>query len=83
MEVVISAFTDHLAVCMRMKLKADLLQRGMGLWKMNTKRLEDTSRRIHIQQQWTRWRLQEGKYPDKVTWSEKYVERKIRLLFIQ
>ena len=50
---------------------------------MNTNALEDTTCRSRIQQAWTRWRLQEGKYPDMVTWWEKYVERKIRFLFIQ
>ena len=30
-----------------------------------------------------RWRRQEGKYPDMVTWWEKYVKWKIRYIFIQ
>jgi len=28
-------------------------------------------------------RLQEGKYQDKVTWLEKYVEQEIHLIFIK
>jgi len=50
---------------------------------MNTKILEDTTKRSRIHHEWTRWRLQEGKYRDMVTWLEKCVEQKIRFLFIQ
>jgi hypothetical protein len=50
---------------------------------LNTNVLEDPTSRSCIQQEWTRWRLQEGKFPDMIKWWEKYVERKIRFLFIQ
>jgi hypothetical protein len=82
-ETVFAAFTDHLAVCLRIMLEAPLLQRGRGLWHMNTKLLGETTFRNRFQQEWTRWRLQEGKYPDRVTLWEIYVRRKIRFLFIQ
>lgn len=78
-----AAFTDHLAVCLRIKLEVPLLQRGRGLWNMNTKLLGETTYRNRFQQERIRWRLQEGKYPDRVTLWEKYVKRKIRFLFIQ
>ena len=41
-ETVFASFTDQLAVCLRIKLEVPLLQGGRGLWKMNTKLLEDT-----------------------------------------
>jgi hypothetical protein len=50
---------------------------------MNTNILADNSSRSHIQQEWARWRLQEGKFPDMIKWWEKYVERKIHFLFNQ
>ena len=34
-ETVMAAFTDHLAVCLRIALDAPLLRRGRGRWKMN------------------------------------------------
>jgi len=80
---VISAFTDPLALCLQIKLEAALLQRGRGLWKMNTNVFEDATSRSRIQQEWTRWTLQEGKYLDMITWWEKYVEPVILFLFIQ
>ena len=79
----ISAFTDHLALCLRIKLEASLLQRGRDLRKINTNVLEDATNRRHIQQERTRWRPQEGKYLDMVTCWEKYVEPVILFLFIQ
>ena len=79
----VAGFTYHLAVCLQINLEAPLLQGGRGMWKMNTKLLEDTTTRNRFQQEWTRWRLQEGKYPDMVTWWEKYVIWKRRLRFIQ
>ena len=42
-ETVFAAFTDHLAVCLRIKLKAPRLQRGRGLWNTNTKLLGETT----------------------------------------
>jgi hypothetical protein len=79
----VATFTYHLAVCQRIKLEAPLLQGGRGLWKMNTELLEDKTIRSRFQREWTRWRLQEGKYPDVVTLWEKYVKWKIRFLFTQ
>ena len=82
-ETVVAAFTDHLAVCLLVNLEAPLLQRGQDLWKMNRKVLEVTTIRSRFQQERTMWKLQEGKYPDMVTWWEKYVRRKIHFLFTQ
>ena len=59
MENVDAAFTDHLAVCLRVNLEAPLLQRGQGLWKMNAKLLEDTTMRCCFQEEWIGLRLQE------------------------
>jgi hypothetical protein len=73
---VVVAFTDHLVVFLRIKLEAPLLTRGRGLWKMNMDLLEDTTIRSRFQQEWTRWRMQEGKYPVIVTWWQKYVKWK-------
>ena len=54
-----------------------------GLWIMNTKLLEAKNITNRFQQEWTRCRLQERKYPDTVMWWQKYLKRKIRFLFIQ
>jgi hypothetical protein len=43
---------------------------------------EEIAVRSHFQQEWTRWRLQEQKYPDRATWWEQLVKRKIHLFCI-
>jgi hypothetical protein len=53
----ITAFTVHLALRLRIKMDAGLLQRGRGLWKMKTSVIEDATNRSRIQQEWIRWRL--------------------------
>ena len=60
-ETVSAPFTVHLAVCLRIKPEAPLLQRGRGLWKMNTARLEDNNYQKTFHQEWTMLRLQERK----------------------
>jgi hypothetical protein len=60
-ETVVVTFTNYLEVCLRIKLEARLLQRGQGLWKMDTKMLDDKTSRNRFEQEWTRWRLQEKK----------------------
>jgi hypothetical protein len=67
-KTVFAAFTDHLAVYLRITLETPQLQRGLSLRKIKTKHLEDTIISCRFQQEWTRWRLQEGKYPNMVTW---------------
>jgi len=81
-ETVVRTLSDHLAVCIRIKLEASLLQ-SRGLWNINTKRLEDTTIRNRFQQVRTWTRLLVRKYPDTVAWWEKYVKRKLVYLFIQ
>jgi len=56
----IAAFTVRLTVCLQITLEAGLPQRGRGLWKMNTKSLEDITKRSRNHHDWTRWRVEEG-----------------------
>jgi hypothetical protein len=57
--------------------------RRRGLVEMNMEHLEDTTIGSRFQQECTRWRVQEGKYPVMITCWEKYVKWKPRFLFIQ
>ena len=75
-ETVMTAFTDHLAVCLRITLDAPLLRRGRGRCKMNARLLEEDSFRNPIQQEWTKWKKQREKYPKSVTWWENHVKKK-------
>jgi hypothetical protein len=50
---------------------------------MNMDLSENTTIESRFQQEWTRWRLQEGKYSVMVTWWEKYDTWKTHFLFTQ
>ena len=78
----VAAFTNHLTVCLRIKLEAGLPQRGRGLYKMYTKVLNDTTNSSRFVQVWTIRRLQKKK-PGQGYVGEIYVERKIRFIFVQ
>lgn len=82
-ETMVAAFTGQPVECLRIKLETGPLRQGGNLWKMNTELLKNTKSRILFQQEWTSWILQITKYTDMVTWWEKYVRRKILLLYIQ
>ena len=59
-ETVMAAFTDHLAVCLRMTLDAPLLRPGRGRWKMNAMLLEKATFRDKLHQELSKWK-QQGK----------------------
>ena len=77
-ETVLAAFTDHLAVCLRITLDAPLLRLGRGRCKMNVKLLEETTFRDQLQQDWSRWKQQGKKYQNSVTWWECYAKHTLR-----
>jgi hypothetical protein len=53
-ETVVAAFTDHLAVILRIELEVDSIRRGKGYWKMNAALMQDVPFRAQIRQQWKR-----------------------------
>ena len=67
---------------MGITLDAPLIRRGRGRWKMNARLLEEASFRKQIQQEWAKWEKQRDKYPNRVTWWENYVKKKIRYMFM-
>jgi hypothetical protein len=62
------AFTDHFAVCLRVKMDEPLVRSGRGLWKLNKQLLDDGNTDRRFQQEWTRWKQQQHQYPDTVIW---------------
>ena len=55
-EKVPAAFTDHLAVVIRLAIDTPLTLRGRGYWRMNLSLLSDTNFRSTIQTQWAKWK---------------------------
>jgi hypothetical protein len=82
-ETVEAAFTDHLAVILRLFVDVPMVRRGMGLWKLNASLVEQEAFKEKIHQQWVIWTQQRKNYPDWTTWWRRYTKKKIRLLCIQ
>jgi len=65
-ETVAAAFTDHLAVILRITLDIRNICRGRGYWKMNVSLLNEPTFRQSMQEEWTRWRNRKKYYPNPV-----------------
>jgi hypothetical protein len=78
-ETALAAFTDHLAVIMRIKVMEPTIQRGRGYWKMNSTFVHNIQLQSELQQQWIRWKLKRKFYLDSVQWWERVVKKQIRL----
>jgi hypothetical protein len=81
-ETVASAFSDHLAVVLRIAIDTPLTSRGRGYWRMNVSFLRETNFRSIIQTQWAKWKTHKKYYPNGVMWWGRYIKRIIRHLLI-
>jgi len=80
-ESIAAAFTDNLAVMLRVSLSALCTTRGKGYWRMNPTYMEDQQLLQTFRQQWEMWRKNAHHYPSRVMWWCRLVKRRIRLLF--
>ena len=56
METIETAFTDHMAVLVRINLMIPFIHRGRGRWYMNTSLLNDPHFRDEIKRDWSEWK---------------------------
>jgi exonuclease III len=82
-ETVLEAFTDHLAVILRITLDTNTIRRGTGYWKMNIAFSQNISLQEKLRQQWIRWKQRRNYFPNIVMWWERVVKKSIRLFFIR
>ena len=80
-ETVAAAFSDHLAVKIRMELDRINMIHKAKMWRMNTTLLEESSFREIIKEQWGKWQKNIRYCPNKVIWWDKYVKPKIKQSF--
>jgi len=81
-ETIVAAFTDHLAIVMRMETSDPIPVRERGLWRMNTTLLDEAGFRQLLQEKWDFWRTHKKYYPTTMMWWEMYVKRMLRQTFI-
>jgi len=78
---VAAAFTDHLAVLLRIDMDAPYIHIGKGVWRMKTSYLNVQPFRDKIKGSWEEWKTHMKHYPETVHWLERYVIRMIKQLF--
>jgi len=73
-----AAFTDRLAVVLRMTVETPLFRRGRGTWKMKTAVMTTAATKYKLGQQWCNWTRLKRCYPNVNLWWGRLVKRKIR-----
>jgi hypothetical protein len=67
-ETRVAAFTDLLAVVIKIALEATTMRRGRSYWKTNTVLLSEGRFQEQLQQCWTEWSKQTKNYHTMVMW---------------
>jgi len=55
-ETAVAAFTDHLAVILRIALDVTTIQRGRSYWKMDAALVRDKGVQETLHQRWSGWK---------------------------
>jgi len=79
-ETIAAAFTDHLAVLIRIKLATPMLLREKGRWCINTSLLKDTSFQRKCRNSCREWTEHIKRYPDILHWWVHYVKKKRKIV---
>jgi hypothetical protein len=79
-ETAVTAFTDHLAVILRIALNVTTVRCDRSYWKMNAALLREADFQESLLQRWKRWRRQQTYYPHIVMWWERMVKNQLRKL---
>jgi hypothetical protein len=79
-EAVAAAFTDYVAVVLRVSTAVPCTTRGKGYWRMNPTLFDDQDFVQNFKHQWGMWRSA-NLYLSKAMWWSRLVKRRISLLF--
>jgi hypothetical protein len=63
-DTAVAAFTDHLAVILRISLEVNTVQRGRSYWKLETALLSETGVQETLKQRWMGWKRKRNLYPN-------------------
>jgi hypothetical protein len=80
-ETVVAAFTDHLAVMLRLSMDSPIWLRGRGAWRLNSSLLNEQHVLETFKQQWTLWKRQQHLFPNVNLWWWRYCKRRLRQVF--
>ena len=77
-EIIPTAFTDHHAVVLRLRINDSDVRRGPNRWKMKPLLMRDENIIYKIHVQWAIWQNHKRFYPDITMWWERYVKNNSR-----
>jgi hypothetical protein len=80
-ETITAAFTDHLAVVLRLAIEKPVPSAGRGYWRINVSYLHDKTFRDDLATRWAQWQKHKKFYPNSVLWWGRYVKRMVRQMF--
>jgi hypothetical protein len=80
-EMMPAAFTDHLAVIIRLSLDSQSTRHGPSYWKMNASLLHETDFLHRLRVEWELWKTHEKYHPNRILWWDRYAKGMIRLTF--
>ena len=78
METLAAAFTDHLAMCLRMTVEEPIVRRCPGYWKMDVRILEDKTSTEQFKTLWDQLKRLKHAFPNAPTWWERACKRRIQ-----
>jgi hypothetical protein len=81
METLAAAFTDHIAVCLRLSVVEPIMRRDSGYWKMDARILEDKTVVEQFKILWDQLRRQKHVFPNTPIWWERSCKRRIQGFF--
>ena len=81
-ETAVTAFTDHLAVILRIALDVTIIHRGRSYWKMDEALVREAGVLETVRRRWMCWRRQRNLYPHTVMWWERVAKSQKRKLLI-
>jgi len=77
-EVMAAAFTDNLAMVLRLTVDVPIPRRGRGIWRMKTTLMREDGCKEKLRQHWILWKSQKRLYPESTTSWGRYVKKSDR-----
>jgi exonuclease III len=80
-ETVFAAFTEHMAVVLRLATNELFQERGRGYWRMNVSLLQENDFKTELARKWMDWARYKRYYSTSVMWWTRFVKTKIKWVF--
>jgi exonuclease III len=82
-DTIIAPFTDHSAVVVRLTYQYQNIPQKTRQWRMNISMLDDGDFYDVMKRLWIRWKMNTRHYPNKTSWWDRYIKKRIKQTFIR